>query len=123
MVRASLREATNLQRVERVDDHNRTPDRDEAADCIETQVINGNRPWSDWTIVELSDVCGWSRQHISVTLEHYFVAEGSQNSGGGSGLDALLGGVEGSEEYREGFVDGLRVGLSRRDEIQDWLSD
>jgi hypothetical protein len=124
MVRAAIKEATELQRKQFVPDHERTPDRDELADWIEREIVDGAREWADMTISEIHEETGWSREHVARVLDGYFEAA----SGDRDELDRLLqsmpspsGGDEYQQGYRAGWNDCLRWSLQNREKLAELL--
>lgn len=118
MVRAAIKEADELQRRPYVPEQDRTPDRDDAADWLEAELVDGDRSWGQTTIVELSEASGnsgesgYSREHIARTLDKYFDPKG----GGRSAIleelaSAAVTESNRSDDYEGGFQDGFETGL------------
>lgn len=86
----------------------RTEDRDAAAEFIQKEIIGENR-WP-MTRTEIAEESGWSRQHISNVLRHYF-EEVNQPAGDidTSRFDSVF------EAYREGYREGFNDGFDRAD--------
>jgi len=112
MPRDEIKNADELQRRTYVPESERTPDRDDAADWLEAELVTGDRDWPETTIVELSEISGWSREHIARTLDAYF------EPGAGSRGDVLaelaseIDNVDPSgTEYADGFRDGFEAGI------------
>jgi len=64
-------DASEIARKPHVPDEHRTPARDEVADRIGEIVAAGDWPVS---MVELAERTGYSRSHVTTTLEKYFEA-------------------------------------------------
>lgn len=117
MVRASLKEASRIERKPHVPDKHRTHDRTKVADWIEEHAAN---EWQDWKHREIAEETGYSRQHVDKVVEYYFQPEGE--SGDVEALADILElgdvttlqqafGVDVSRElliYRMGYRDGQR---------------
>lgn len=123
MVRATLKEATALQRKARVPDSDRTPDRDKVADWIEANVIHGDWDWSDTTISEIAEEIDYSRQHVATTLDYYFDPLTAGRDDPVSRLIESIPRVDGSDDFRDGFREGWAAGvgwgLRHHDEIME----
>lgn len=117
MVRASLKEASRIERKPHVPDKHRTPDRTKVADWIEEHAAN---EWQEWTHAEIAEETGYSRQHVDKVVEYYFQPEGESSDvealadelgvGDVTTLQQALG-ADVSRElliYRMGYRDGQR---------------
>jgi len=126
MVRAVIKEATDLQRKAYVPDYDRTPDRDELAQWIDGEIVNGDLDWSQTTIQEISEMAGWSREHVSNTLDRYFVPASQAGGGDITQLIQALPTPDGNDNfqsgYRSGFSDGVRWALENRETLEDLLN-
>jgi len=126
MVRAAIKEATDLQRKAHVPDHDRTPDRDELARWIDKEIVNGGLDWSETTIQDISQMADWSREHVSNVLDRYFVPASQAGGGDITQLIQALPTPDGNDEfeagYRSGFADGARWALENREMLADLLS-
>lgn len=115
MVRTRIRDAETLQRKSNVPTDLQTPDRSDAADWIECHVVNGTRDWTEWTITEIADETGWSRTHISNTLEAYFDAASDDDpiltALGMDSRDLEQSGTDYRAGLRDGFREGVRFAL------------
>lgn len=112
MVRPELKSATRLRRKDSVPPGERTPDREQLADWIEEHVIDGDEVWYNWTMTEIADATGYSRTHVSNTLDAYF--EPATNDDRGAVLGRLadeLGETAAEGDYHAGFVDGFERGI------------
>jgi len=123
MVRARIREATELTRRQAVPDADRTPARDAAADCIETYLAEHD--WPETTIVELAEHCDWSREHISKTLDAYFDPAGIGEPDPMADLVATLSeegeGTATQQAYRDGVLDTIAWLLDNPDVVEQLL--
>jgi hypothetical protein len=84
-------------------------------------VVDGDRNWSDWTIVEMAEQCQWSRQHLSSVLDGYFDPEGTElvwDKLAEASID-----VDGPESYERGFKDGFAEGLRWGLENEEMLTE
>lgn len=124
MVKPAIRDATRLKRKQRVPRSDRTPDRTKAAEWIDEHVIPSERDWEEWTIKEIAEGSGWSREHISNTLDRYFEPAHSPAE---DVLDTLTDGMVDAEHsgdgYREGLRDGFREGVKFALENPDLLGE
>lgn len=114
MVRARIREASALRRKPQVRDGDRTPDRDEVAEFIAEHVADD---WDEWTITEIAERTGYSREHVSNVLDRYFEPQGQVAT---TELEEMLDAqvpTEQSSEYRRGFADGFQQALQLPDEL------
>lgn len=108
MARASLKEAAELQRKPHVPDHDRTPQRDETADCIGSYL--DEHDWTTTTLTELADYCGCSREHVSNVLDGYYQPASEDRRDDLEALAERLEGDRGTDEqtaYRDGAIDML----------------
>jgi len=112
MVRAALKQARRIERQDYVPDSRRTPDRDDAADWLESELVTGDRDWPETTIVELSEISGWSRGHIARTLDAYFEPAAGSRGDVLAELASEIDNVDPSgTEYADGFRDGFEAGM------------
>lgn len=56
---------------DRIDPNERTPGKDQAAEWIQEHVVDPDK-WDDYTISQMADESGWSRQHLRNTVQDYF---------------------------------------------------
>lgn len=115
MVSDTLKNATRLQRKASIRNSERTGSRDEVADWIEEHAADD---WNEWTMTDIAEEVGYSRQHVANTVEAYFEpVDREGNSIGGklqqgsnpeneSPLHALS--QRELEIYRMGYRDGWR---------------
>lgn len=61
-----------------IPDSARTPGKDDAAEYIQSEVLDKGRWPMDLT--DIADEAGWSRQHIANTLDSYFTFKENGNS-------------------------------------------
>lgn len=120
MVRASIKEASALQRKSFVPDSDRTADRTKAADWIEA---NAADEWEQWTMTDVADETGYTREHIATTLEHYFEPAGQSRRGlfdevAGAGLDQEASGEGFQAGYTQGFEAGALWALRNHGTLQ-----
>lgn len=83
-----------------------TPERDAAADWLETHVLADGR----WPVSysQLADESEWSRQHMTNVVRHYFQeVDPDRDSRFDDEFDAYRRG------YRDGWADGLAEAKSR----------
>lgn len=122
MVRATIKDATQLTRKANVSESDRTEARDAAADWIQQEIIDKDR-WGEMTLQDLGEESPWSRQHIANTLEQYFDPVGESLNGAeeeppkqipvGDRDDGK------SAEYRQGFRDGLEFARENPELVLD----
>lgn len=118
MVREAIKKASRLERKSYVPQSDRTAERDRIADWIEEKAADD---WQNWTMTNVSQAAGCSRQLVATVLDHYFIAEGESRGAPDLGeigsmsadeIRELLG--EGTEReflilsagYRQGYQDG-----------------
>lgn len=123
MVKARLKEASALRRKQNLTDEVRTARRDELADWIEAEFVNGEKDWQVWTMTDMAEEFGCSRQFVSDVLDAYFEPASSE-----SDLPEILTpDVERDgtykEGYRDGFLDGMRQAVENYDEFKTLFSN
>lgn len=127
MVKAAIKEASSLQRKRHVPDSDRTPKREDVADWIETEIVESDERWQDWTISDIANEYDCSRQHVSNVLDAYFEPERDNRSPLGQlasvGLDADASGEGYQEGYRDGFEAGVRFALEESDLLSELLDE
>lgn len=120
MVRPEIKQATALRRRAHVPDEKRTPDRDEMADWIEANIVEGDWEWDKTTISEISEETDFSREHVARVLDSYF----DPRSGGQSELlaelamsavDSEASGESFENGYRQGFEAGIKFTLENQE--------
>lgn len=102
---ASVSRDAQIRRKD-VPESDRTPDRDKAAEAIETM-------WPA-TFTEIGEETGFSRQHISNTFDLYFeeIHEGKKKlEKGGEVTIEIPDDVDDPAAYVEGYMDGFRDGM------------
>jgi len=108
MVRAEIKEASELRRKRYVPDSDRTPDRDAMADWIDSHIVQGDWDWSETTISEISEASGFSREHVARVLDTYF----DPGAGGQSEIIAQMAMAAVDQQASgDGFEDGFRQGF------------
>lgn len=126
MVRPELKQARRIERKQYVPDASSTPDRDAAADWIETHIVNGDREWAATTISDIAIATDYSREHIATTLDAYFDPVGA-DTGPAAELLADIPTPEGTDEFRDGFAygwrEGVRWALRHGEDVQTMLAE
>jgi len=127
MVRAEIKQASELSRTHHVPDRDRTPDRDEMADWIDSHIVQGDWDWPETTISEISDAAGFSREHVARVLDTYFEpASGGQSEVlseiAMAAVDQQASGTDFEQGFRQGFEAGIGFVLEH-DELRERLSD
>lgn len=118
----TITDAKKIRRKSEVPESDRTAGKDAAAEFIEEEVLEKGRwPMHLTEIADLSEEKlgddGWSRQHITNTINDYFepvydggAGSNSQRVGDGERLEldiVIPEDVESRRDYVRGYVDGL----------------
>jgi hypothetical protein len=119
----ALRNAADLMRVDPPEER-ATPQRSACADWLEAEILDaGKWPMPVTEISNLSkahaerddsDIRGWSRQHITNTLDHYFAPAREDNVDVAEQLQLNIqipATVDNRDDYLRGFLDGVRENL------------
>jgi hypothetical protein len=111
MIRPDLRDAQAIQRKRNVPDSQRTPQRDEVAEWITDQFVDGDESFGAWTLSDIADEVGYSRTHVTTVVDLYFEPATSHNDD--PVLDALGGAdiEQSGDGYQAGLRDGFREGV------------
>lgn len=102
----SLSELKSLERVDEVPPADQTEGKDDAADAIEELMKNE----ADWpmTMTEIGQRTGWTRQHVSNTIQDYFSWPGKHDEFKGRNVE-IPADVEKPADYLRGLSDGWRL--------------
>jgi len=126
MVRAEIKQASELRRKRYVPDSERTPDRDEMADWIESHIVEGDWNWSETTISEISETSGFSREHVARVLDAYFEpASGGQSEVRAQIAMAAVDQQASGDGFEDGFRQGFEAGIAfvlEHDELREDMS-
>lgn len=74
---ASKYKTETPERKDNIPDSVRTPGKDDAAETIDEIIESGKWPMD---IKEIAEIAGWSRQHISNTIQAYYEIPGSDEN-------------------------------------------
>jgi len=119
MVNDRILNSDTLVRRAHVPADRRTSSRDELAEWLVETFVNSDEDWAQWTMTDVAEAYGCSRQHVAHVLENYFAPPGDE--GPYSELADTIVESEGNnydEAYSAGFAAGLEFALERR----GWLT-
>lgn len=126
MVRPELKQARRIERKQYVPDASRTPDRDAAAEWIDSHIVSGDREWAETTMSNIASATEYSREHIATTLDAYFDPAGADAGPAGELLSDIPT-PEGTSEFRDGFAygwrEGVRWALRHGEDVEEMLAE